>query len=214
MADTLCALAASAPGHLACSAVAPAPAGKPRTARQVKLWGVAVGGALCTLAAAQCTRKGNGCQEVGMRAHLGVGPVIRPRQQHSAGPDKAAEVVYVVIRGPVLMHPLHSSASGFRCLVPVSWGSAFCRSASRTTSTGNAYTWWPNLPAPSMRSWTLLRGFQQIWSAKRRLDRALLWHTSHMMVSSCKSYVACCNLYNVMTGSTSHALPWAARGPS
>ena len=49
-----------------------------------------------------------------MRADLGVGPVIRPRQQHSAGPDKAAEVVYVVIRGPVLMHPLHSSASRFQ----------------------------------------------------------------------------------------------------
>ena len=63
-----------------------------------------------------------GAQGVGMRVHLGVGLVIRPCQQHSAGPDKAAEVVHMVIRSPVLMHPLRRrsahSASGVLCLCP------------------------------------------------------------------------------------------------
>ena len=58
---------------------------------------------------------------MGMRARLGIRLVIRPRQQHGAGPDKAAEVVHVVVRGPVLMDSLHSSAFVLKLRVSASW---------------------------------------------------------------------------------------------
>ena len=67
-------------------------------------------------------RQGDRSPGVGMRAHLGVGLVIGPRQQHSAGPDKAAEVAHVVVRGPVLVHPLRSSTACLWHYVLVSQG--------------------------------------------------------------------------------------------
>ena len=212
-AGTLCTLAASDPERLECSPVAPAPAGTPRTAREVKLWGLAMGGALRTIAVAQCMGKGDGCPGLGMWADLGVGPVIRPCQQHGTGPDKAAEIVHVVIRGPVLMHPLHNSAICLRCLVPV-----------RPGDPPVGQFWTPHQQAMPTRMLVALYYCMpgQVSDSSQRAfaesaELSSPWHklaTSHMTVSSCKSCVACCSLYHAMRGSDSHASPWAAKGPS
>ena len=175
---------------------------------------VAPGTPQCCVAvgAAQCTRKGDGCPGVGMRAHLGVGPVIRPRQQHGAGPDKAAEVVHVMIRGPVLMHPLHSSAaypvSGAMYLCPGGVPFAGVPWAPHQQAGGRIF------PHALCSAESCSEGFSRDGRAKRHLDRSLLGHTTEITAFACKSCICGCSLFDAMKESDCCASPWAARGPS